>query len=115
MRQKRKFKPNNCDFIRNLEPNCEYSCSSEIVACKDFFGGLWPLKTFACVSLRYRNCYGGMAIVVVVCGNICGKIEKLLDQNKIWCGTKYGPRDYDSCDKKKEGKNTKRQNDKTTK
>ena len=20
---------------------------------------------------------------------MCGKIEKLLDQNKIWCGTRY--------------------------
>ena len=57
-----------------------------------------------------------MAIVVVVCGNICGKmcgkIEKLLDQNKIWCGTRYGPGDYDSGDKKtkrQKGKKTKRQ------
>ena len=31
---------------------------------------------------------------------MCGKIEKLLDQNKIWCVTIYGLRDYDSGDKK---------------
>ena len=30
---------------------------------------------------------------------MCGKIEKLLDQNKIWCGTRYGPHDYDSGNK----------------
>ena len=55
------------NYIRNLEPNCQYSCSScssssEIVAkslppplnlCR-------PLKTFACVSLRYRKCHGGV-------------------------------------------------------
>ena len=59
-----------------------------------------------------------VAIVVVVCGKICGKIEKLLDQNKIWCGTRYGPRDYDSGDKKtkrQKDKKTKRQKDKKTK
>ena len=46
--------------------------------------------------------------MVVVCGKICskifcemcGKIEKLLDWNKNWCGSIYGPRDYDSGDKK---------------
>ena len=65
-----------------------------------------PLKTFACVSLRYRKrCGGGwMAILVVVCGKICGKmcgkIEKLSDWNKNLCGSIYGPRDYDSSDKK---------------
>ena len=56
------------NVIRNLEPNCEYSCSSssssEIVAFKDFIRAhffsllgpplnIWPLKTFVCVSLRY--------------------------------------------------------------
>ena len=38
-----------------------------------------------------------MDIVVVVCGKICGnicgkmcsKIEKLLDWNKNWCGSRY--------------------------
>ena len=30
-----------------------------------------------------------MAIVVVVCGEMCGKIEKLLDWNKNWCGSRY--------------------------
>ena len=33
-----------------------------------------PLKTFACVSLRYRKRCWGVTIVVVVCGKICGKI-----------------------------------------
>ena len=41
------------------------------------------------------------------CGKMCGKIEKLLDWNKNLCGSKYGPCDYDSGDKK-----TKRQKDK---
>ena len=27
---------------------------------------------------------------------MCGKIEKLLDWNKNWCGSRYGPHDYDS-------------------
>ena len=45
-----------------------------------------------------------------MCGKMCGKIEKWLDQNKIWCGTRYGPHDYDSGEKK-----TKRQKDKKTK
>ena len=43
---------------------------------------------------------GGVAIVVVVCGEMCGKIEKLLDWNKNWCGSRY---DYDSGDKKTKG------------
>ena len=50
-----------------------------------------------------------MAIVVVVCGKMCGKLEKLLDWNKNWCGSRYGPHDYDSSDKK-----TKMQKDKKT-
>ena len=45
-----------------------------------------------------------MAILVVVCGKMCGKmcgkIEKLLYWNKNWCGSRYGPCDYDSGDKK---------------
>ena len=53
-----------------------------------------------------------MAIVVVVCGKICGKIcgkmcgkmcfkiEKNSDWEKNWCGSRYGPYDYDSGDKK---------------
>ena len=61
-----------------------------------------PLKTFACVSLRYtKRCGRGVAIVVVVCGEMCGKIEKLLDWNKNWCGSRY---DYDSGDKKQKDK-----------
>ena len=59
-----------------------------------------------------------MGIVVVVCdkicgkicGEICGNIEKLLDENKILCGTRYGPHDYDSGDKKTK-KKAKRQKD----
>ena len=51
---------------------------------------------------------GWMAILVVVCskicgkicGKMCGKIEKLSDWNKNWCGSRYGPHDYDSGDKK---------------
>ena len=45
-----------------------------------------------------------VAIVTVVCGKICGKmcgkIKKLSDWNKNWCGSRYGPHDYDSDDKK---------------
>ena len=64
-----------------------------------------------------------MAIVVVVYGNICGKIcgkiccemcgkiEKFSDLNKNYCGSIYGPHDYDSCDKKTK----KRQKDKKDK
>ena len=26
---------------------------------------------------------------IVVCGEMCGKIEKLLDWNKNWCGSRY--------------------------
>ena len=34
-----------------------------------------PLKTFVCVSLRYRkHCGGSVEIVVVVCGKICGNM-----------------------------------------
>ena len=44
-----------------LERNCQ--SSSEIVACEDFSQlgpplNIWPLKTFACVSLRYRKHHG---------------------------------------------------------
>ena len=38
---------------------------------------------------------------------MCGKIEKLSDWNTNWYGSRYGPCDYDSGDKK-----SKRQNDK---
>ena len=55
---------------------------------------------------------GGVAAIVVV---ICGKIEKLSDQNKIWCGTRYGPCDYDSGDKKAKRQKSKRQKGKKTK
>ena len=62
---------------------------------------------------------GWVAIVVVVCGKICGKIEKLLNwREKNWCGSIYGPHDYDSGDKKtknQKGKKTKRQKGKKTK
>ena len=64
-----------------------------------------------------------------MCGKMCGKIEKLSDWNKNWCGSRYGPHDYDSGDKKtkrqkckktkrlkdKTGKNAKRQKGKKTK
>ena len=44
---------------------------------------------------------------------MCGKIEKLLDWNKNWCGSRYGPCDNDSGDKKKQ--KDKRQKDKKAK
>ena len=53
-----------------------------------------------------------------MCGKMCGKIEKMLDQNKIWCGTRYETCDYDSGDKKtkrQKGKKTKMQKDNKTK
>ena len=56
-----------------------------------------------------------MAILVVVCGKMCGKIEKLSDWNKNWCGSRYGPCDYDSGDKKtkrQKGKKKKEKKDK---
>ena len=63
-----------------------------------------PLKIFAGLSkhlpvflLGTENVVGGwMAILVVVCGKMCGNIEKLSDWNKNWCGSRYGPHDYDS-------------------
>ena len=77
--------------------------------------------------LGTENIVGGwVAILLVVCGKmcgktcgkICGKIEKLSDQNKNWCGSRYGPRDYDNetkitttttKTKRQKGKKTKRQ------
>ena len=53
-----------------------------------------------------------------MCGKMYGTIEKLLYQNKIWCGTRYGPHDYDSGDKKTKTQKHKkaiRQKDKKTK
>ena len=49
---------------------------------------------------------GWVAIVVVV----CGKIEKMSDWNKNWCGSRYGPCDYDSGDKKAKKKDKKATN-----
>ena len=72
---------------------------------------------FLTLPLGTENIVGGwVAIVVVVCGKICGKIEKLSDWNKNWCGVRYRPRDYDSGDKKtkKEEKNKKIKNKKNT-
>ena len=40
---------------------------------------------------------------------MCGKIEKLSDWNKNWCGSRYGPHDYDSGDKETKDKKAKRQ------
>ena len=60
-----------------------------------------------------------VAIVVVVFGKIygkmCGKIEKLSDWKKNWCGSRYGPLDYDSGDKKTKDKKTKRKRKKEEK
>ena len=53
-----------------------------------------------------------------MCGEMRGKIEKLLDRNKNLCGSRYGPHDYDSGDKKpkrQKGKNEKRQKGKNEK
>ena len=44
--------------------------------------------------------------VVKMCDKMCGKIEKLSDWNENFCGSRYGPHDYNSSDKK-----TKRQKD----
>ena len=50
-----------------------------------------------------------MAILVVVCGKnvvlkcvvkCVVKLKKMSDWNKNWCGSRYGPYDYDSGDKK---------------
>ena len=130
----------SANHISRLEPNCQYSCSScccsssssKIVAkylpppqnlCR-------PLKTFACVSLRYRkHCGGWVAIVVVVCGKIygkmcckmCGKIEKLSDWNKNLCASRYGQKDRktkiqkDKKTKRQKGKRAKKQKDKKAK
>ena len=35
-----------------------------------------------------------------MCCKMCGEIEKLSDWNNNWCGSRYGPCDYDSDDKK---------------
>ena len=113
------------EHIRNCKNSCS-SSSSEIVAkssqppqnlCR-------PLKTFACVSLRYRHYYGGwVAIVVVVCGVKCVvkcvvKLKNCQIGEKNWCGSRYGPHDYDSGDKKtkwQRGKKAKRQKGKKAK
>ena len=61
---------------------------------------------------------GWVAKVVMVCGKLCGKIEKLSDWNKNWCGSRHEPHDYDSGDKKtkrQKDKRAKRQKDKKTK
>ena len=55
-----------------------------------------------------------MVIVVVVCGKICGKIEKLSDWNKKMCGSKYGPPDYDKETKIQKYKTAKIQKEKKT-
>ena len=62
--------------------NCQYSsCSSSSYSSSKIIAKssqppqnlCRPLKTFVCVSLRYRK-HQGVAIVVVVCGKICGKM-----------------------------------------
>ena len=77
-----------------------------IFFCAKIFSVAYDLsKHLPVFLLGTENVVGWwVAIVVVVCGNICGKIEKLFDQHKIGCGTRYEPHDYDSGDK-----NTKRQ------
>ena len=68
-----------------------------------------------------ENFVGEVAIVVVICGEMCGKIKKLSDWNKNLCASRYWPCCYDSADKKtkrqkrQQDKNTKRQKDKKDK
>ena len=52
--------------------------------------------------------------MVKICGQMCGKIEKLSDWNKNVCGSRYAPCDYDSGDKKTKRQKTKRHKDKNT-
>ena len=56
----------------------------------------------------------GVAIVVVVCGKMSGKILKLSDWNKNGCGSRYGHHDYDIGDKKTKRQKGKSQKDKKT-
>ena len=80
---------NTESHIRNLEPNCQYSSSSYSITIvakslqppQNLYR---PLKTFACVYLRYRKHHGGVGgdsgcACDKNCGKMCGKIEKLLD------------------------------------
>ena len=64
--------------------------------CRQIFAS--PSKSLqACQNIRYRkHCMGWVVIVVVVCFKIWGKIEKLSDWNKNWCGSRFGPSNYDS-------------------
>ena len=52
-----------------------------VVVCGNVYGKIEnshrPLKTFACVSPRYRKHCGGGGIVVVVCAKVCGKTKSL--------------------------------------
>ena len=119
---------------QNLEPNCEYSsssssCSSKIVAFKDFFcvkifpGAYGLSKHLPVFLLGTENFMGGwMAIVVVVCGNICGKmcgkIKKLLDQKKFGVVLDLDPvimLVVTKRQKRQKGKKAKRQKDKNAK
>ena len=68
-------------YIINLEQKCQCcycSCCCDIVAksLQPPQNLHRPLKTFTCVSLRYKKNIVGVqvGIVVVVCGKICGKM-----------------------------------------
>ncbi len=94
---------------------------------KIFSGAYGLSKHLPVFILGTENVMGWwVAIVVVVCGKICGKIEKLLDQNKIWCGTRYGSKlimivvtkdkqTKRQKDKRQKGKKAKRQKGKNAK
>ena len=80
-------------LISRLEPNCQYSSSSSEIVAKSLpppRNLCRPLKTFDRFSLVQNMLWGVVAIVVVVCGKMCGKIEKLSDWNKNLCGGRYG-------------------------
>ena len=106
--------------IRNLEPNCQNSFSSSEIVAKSLplpHNLCMPLKTFACVSLRYRNIVGGgwVAIVVVVCGKICGKMCGKKGKKPKRQKGKKTKRQQGKMAKRQKGKKAKRQKDKKTK
>ena len=54
--------------------------------------------------LGKENVVGGWVVIVVCgksCSKMCGKIEiKLRFEEQNWCGSRYGPHDCDSGNKK---------------
>ena len=70
------------NYIRNLEPNCQYSCSSCSSSSQDcsqiFASPSKSLKASQNICLYTKHRGRGVAIVVVVCGEMCGKIDFFL-------------------------------------